>query len=145
MKKSGAIILWVLLCLTVELSHAELIKYTDQNGTLCFADDLGNVPKKYRQNIIRDEEEASVQISDYPDKHRQQGSIRTDTSDRISICYNGFFTALMVETLHTFLTLETIPIRSMMFQKTSMIRSIVLICGAGTRMNNSHNPNMTVA
>jgi hypothetical protein len=57
----------MLFCFAVKPSYADLIRYTDQNGTLCFADDLSNVPKKYRQNIIRDEDESAVQVlSDDP-------------------------------------------------------------------------------
>lgn len=49
-------------CLVFELSYGEIIRYTDKDGILCFADDLGSVPKKYRKNIIRDEEERAEQI-----------------------------------------------------------------------------------
>ena len=57
MKKIGSFIIWAILCLAVETSYAELIKYTDKDGTLCFADDISTVPKMYRKNIIRTEEE----------------------------------------------------------------------------------------
>ena len=87
MKKCGYFILWITLCFFVETSYAELIKYTDKDGTLCFADDLGKVPKRYRQNIIRDEEEGAVQIINSEDQSRQTNSAGNSENEIVQICY----------------------------------------------------------
>ena len=89
MKLTGLLLL-LICCLFAATSYAELIKYTDKDGTLCFADDISTVPKKYRKNIIRDEEESSVQTTD----SRQKGSSSSYDNDDAIICYNGFLKSI---------------------------------------------------
>lgn len=89
MKKMNSIIVFLMLCFFVDASYAELIKYTDKDGTLCFVDDPGKVPKKYRHNIIRDEEEVVVQ-TDSRNESRQQGATNRNMDDNAIICHNGF-------------------------------------------------------
>lgn len=94
MKNINYIFVCLMLCFFVDASYAELIKYTDKNGTLCFVDDPGKVPKKYRHNIIRDEEEVSMQITDSQNEAYQQGSINRNMNDNATICYNGFLKSI---------------------------------------------------
>jgi hypothetical protein len=69
-------------------SYADLIRYTDQSGTLCFADDLSKVPKKYRQNIIRDQEESPVQVQDVGEQSRLTDTANNGNNDVVHICYS---------------------------------------------------------
>jgi hypothetical protein len=84
-KEICSVIALVTLCFLVETSYAELIRYTDKNGTLCFVDDLGKVPARYRQNIIRDEEEIATQIINSQDVATKQNF---NSSEVVHVCYS---------------------------------------------------------
>lgn len=82
----------VFLLFIAAMSHADLIKYTDKDGTLFFVDDLGKVPKKYRQNIIRDEDVSAAQTTTLEDQSRQTRSAGNGENEAVQICYglSGF-------------------------------------------------------
>lgn len=77
----------VLMLLVAAPAYADLIKYTDKDGTLCFVDDLGKVPARYRQNIIRDEEESAAQIIVPDDQARQTSTDRYSEKEPVTVCY----------------------------------------------------------
>lgn len=82
--KNWYAIVLLMSCFFGGTSYADLIKYTDNNGTLCFVDDLGKVPKKYIKNIIREEEEGATQVVTSRDVPLQQSS---NNGEVVHICY----------------------------------------------------------
>lgn len=71
----------LLVALFSEHCFAEMIKYTDKNGTICFVDDLSKVPKQYRKRIIRDDAEAVTVTTP-----SEQVQTRNTEGDRVQVC-----------------------------------------------------------
>jgi len=88
----------VLMLFFAATSYAELIRYTDNDGTLCYADDLGKVPAKYRQNIIRDEEEEiATQLVTSQDVAAKQNF---NSSEVVHVCYSVAPRVLSINATH---------------------------------------------
>lgn len=81
-------ILSAVACLTVVFLaatvQAEVIKFTDDKGTVSFVDDLSKVPKKYRKNVIREQQQDAVRVVSEDSPPGQTGSVGGDV---VQLCY----------------------------------------------------------
>lgn len=61
---AGAVL--VLLCGALAPAVAEMYRYTDSKGQLCFVDDISKVPKKYRKQLRSADDLGEVSIVESP-------------------------------------------------------------------------------
>jgi hypothetical protein len=78
------IILTLLLLATPLLCSAEIYKWVDEKGQTGYSDDLGKVPKKYRDNaVVTEKQEQAVEIIEKsePEKSSKKGADGKGESD----------------------------------------------------------------
>jgi glutaredoxin len=63
-----------LLVATIVPSSAEMYRYTDGKGQLCFVDDISKVPKKYRKQIRSADDLPEVNVMQAPPASTKRGS-----------------------------------------------------------------------
>jgi len=70
------IIVTLLLLAVPAICSAEIYKWTNEKGQTGYSDDLGNIPKKYRDNaVVTEKEEQAVEIIEKvePEKNPRKG------------------------------------------------------------------------
>jgi len=50
--RMACVLLIVFLVLFPTFTHAEIYRYTDQNGVVCFTDNIANVPENQRKDVL---------------------------------------------------------------------------------------------
>lgn len=107
---------------------ADMIKYTDKDGTMCFVDELSKVPKQFRKNIIRDDQdEPVIQTKSSRKESRQQNS----SSRRVTVCVNSLaLYTVNGHDLSDFLTARRYPhtVRNVMKSKDDALECAELLC-----------------
>jgi glutaredoxin len=125
-RKSAAVVA-VILLIAVGVCRADVFSYTDSQGLLHFVDDIGKVPKKYRNQVVNAEPQGNQSVMDAapasraPQKRTAQAPPQQQNTSTGSANVEVFITASCgyCKKMVRFLTEKGIPFTAYDIQKDS--------------------------